>query len=164
LFPHDAVADRSHDSSGVSGSSSGAHIPITNLSITELYSDRSSKPDLREAEQLVQMIVNVYPHPNMTAEQIQSQAMDGNNPLRQSSDACRTELDSLQKQLYRPLDSQNEQQESEPGLVTFGRRGRHEPRRSSSRPGSRLAPFCNRDMCRPSFRTGNHFTLFVIKR
>jgi len=58
----------------------------------------SSKPVLQEAEQLIQMIVATYPRPNMTAEQIQSRAMDGQDPLRRFSDACRTELESLQAQ------------------------------------------------------------------
>lgn len=34
-----------------------------------------------------------------TAEQIQSQAMNGQDPLRKFSDTCRAELDSLQRQL-----------------------------------------------------------------
>jgi hypothetical protein len=59
----------------------------------------SSRPVLHEAEQLVQRIVATYPQPNMTAEQIQTRAMDGRDPLRQFSQACRIELESLQRQL-----------------------------------------------------------------
>jgi hypothetical protein len=40
-----------------------------------------------------------YPQHNLTAEQIQSRAVNGEDPLREFSDTCRTELDSLQKQL-----------------------------------------------------------------
>ena len=63
----------------------------------------SSKPVLQQAERLVQTIVATYPQPNMTAEQIESRAMNdqdsGVRTLRQFSDACRTELDSMEQQL-----------------------------------------------------------------
>jgi hypothetical protein len=59
----------------------------------------SSEPVLHEAEQVIKTIVNTYPQPNLTAEQIEFQATDGKDPLRQFSDTCRTELDSLQRQL-----------------------------------------------------------------
>jgi hypothetical protein len=59
----------------------------------------SSKPVLQRAEQLIQTIVATYPPPNMTAEQIESRAMNGQDPLGEFSDTCRTELNSLQKQL-----------------------------------------------------------------
>jgi hypothetical protein len=59
----------------------------------------SSKPVLQRAEQLIQTIVATYPRPNMTAEQIESRAMNGQDPLGEFSDTCRTELNSLQKQL-----------------------------------------------------------------
>lgn len=63
----------------------------------------SSKPVLQQAEKLVQTIVATYPQPNMTAGQIESRAMNdqdlGVRTLRQFSDACRTELDSMEQQL-----------------------------------------------------------------
>jgi len=59
----------------------------------------SSEPVLQEAEQVTETIVSTYPRPNLTAEQIQSQAVHGQDPLRQFSDTCRTELDSLLRQL-----------------------------------------------------------------
>jgi hypothetical protein len=59
----------------------------------------SSKPVLQEAEQVIKTIVSTYPQPNLTAEQIESQAANGKDPLRKFGDTCRTELDSLQRQL-----------------------------------------------------------------
>lgn len=55
----------------------------------------SSEPVLHEAEQVIDTIVSTYPQPNLTAEQIQSQALNGHDPLRQFSDTCRSELSSL---------------------------------------------------------------------
>jgi hypothetical protein len=59
----------------------------------------SSKPVLQEAEAIIRTIISTYPQPNLTPEQIESRAANGNDPLRQFSDTCRTELDSLQGQL-----------------------------------------------------------------
>ena len=59
----------------------------------------SSEPVLEEAEQVIKAILKTYPQPNLTAEQIESQATNGKDPLREFSDTCRTELDSLQRQL-----------------------------------------------------------------
>jgi hypothetical protein len=59
----------------------------------------SSEPVLQEAEQVVKIITATYPQPNLTAEQIESQAVNGNDPLRAFSDTCRIELDSMQRQL-----------------------------------------------------------------
>ena len=59
----------------------------------------SSEPVLQEAEQIIKTIVSTYPQANLTAEQIESQAANGQDPLRQFSDICRNELDSLQRQL-----------------------------------------------------------------
>ena len=59
----------------------------------------SSEPVLREAEQVIKHIVSTYPKPNLTAEQIESQAVTDRDPLRQFSDLCRRELDSLQRGL-----------------------------------------------------------------
>jgi len=59
----------------------------------------SSEPVLQEAEQVIKTIVSTYPQPNLTAEQIESQAANGKDPLTQFSNTCRTELDSLQRQM-----------------------------------------------------------------
>jgi hypothetical protein len=59
----------------------------------------SSEPVLQEAEQVMKTILSTYPRPNLTAEQIESEAVNGQDPLRQFSDTCRTELDSLERQL-----------------------------------------------------------------
>lgn len=59
----------------------------------------SSNEVLHEAEQVVIHIVNTYPQPNLTTEQIESRALSSVNPLRQFSETCRAELDSLERQL-----------------------------------------------------------------
>ena len=59
----------------------------------------SSQLVLHEAERVINIIVNTYPQPNMTVEEIESRAMNGEDPLRQFSDICRAELDLLQQQL-----------------------------------------------------------------
>jgi hypothetical protein len=59
----------------------------------------SSESVLQTAEELIRAIVNTYPQPNLTADQIESQAVNGHNPLSLFSDTCRTELASLQRQL-----------------------------------------------------------------
>ena len=59
----------------------------------------SSGPVLQGAEQVIKTLVSTYPQPNMTAEEIESQAVSGQDLLTQFSDTCRTELDSLQRQL-----------------------------------------------------------------
>ena len=59
----------------------------------------SSKPVLHEAEQVVRTIVSMYPQANLTVEQIEAQAVNGHDLLRDFSDTCRIELDSLQRQL-----------------------------------------------------------------
>ena len=60
----------------------------------------SSSPSvLREAEEVIRTIIGTYPQPNLSVEQIESEAVNGQDPLRPFSDACRTELDSMQQQL-----------------------------------------------------------------
>ena len=59
----------------------------------------SSEPVLQVAEQVVKTIVSAYPEPNLTAEEIQSQALNGHDQLGQFSNVCRSELDSLQRQM-----------------------------------------------------------------
>ena len=57
----------------------------------------SSTPVLKKAEHVVRTIVSTYRQPNMSAEEIESQAVENEeDPLRQFSDTCRIELDSLQ--------------------------------------------------------------------
>jgi hypothetical protein len=60
----------------------------------------SSGPVLQQAEQVLKNLLSTYSEPNITAEQIEDQAVDGHrDPLRQFSDICRAELDSLQRQM-----------------------------------------------------------------
>jgi hypothetical protein len=59
----------------------------------------SSSSVLGKAEEVIRTILNTYPQPNLTAEQIQFRAVNGEDPLRQFSNTCRTELESMQKQL-----------------------------------------------------------------
>ena len=59
----------------------------------------SSAPVLETGEAVIRIIVATYPKPNLTPEQIESRAVSGDDPLRQFSDACRKELDSMQRQL-----------------------------------------------------------------
>lgn len=59
----------------------------------------SSEAVLQEAEKIIRTIISTYPQPNLTAAQIESQAANGKDPLRQFSDTCRSELDSLLRQL-----------------------------------------------------------------
>ena len=59
----------------------------------------SSDPVLQTAEKVIKIIVNTYPQPNLTADQIESRAVSGQDPLRQFSDTCRIELELLQGQL-----------------------------------------------------------------
>ena len=59
----------------------------------------SSSSVLAEAEEVIKIILNTYPQPNLTAEQIELRAANGEDPLRQFSNTCRTELESMQRQL-----------------------------------------------------------------
>jgi|SRR5215813_9680406 len=59
----------------------------------------SSEPVLQGAEQVINTIVSTYPQPNLTPEQIQSQAVSDQDPLRQFSDTCRIELDLLERKM-----------------------------------------------------------------
>ena len=59
----------------------------------------SSKPVLQSAEEVLKTLLSTYSGPNITAEQIEHQVVDGHkDPLRQFSDICRSELDSLPRQ------------------------------------------------------------------
>jgi hypothetical protein len=59
----------------------------------------SSSSVLAEAEEVIKTILNTYQQPNLTAEQIEFRAMNGEDPLRPFSNTCRAELESMQKQL-----------------------------------------------------------------
>jgi len=60
----------------------------------------SSKLVLQAAEEVLKTLLSTYSKPNITDEQIEHQAMDGDrDPLRKFSDICRSELDSLQRRL-----------------------------------------------------------------
>jgi hypothetical protein len=59
----------------------------------------SSSRVLEKAEDVIKTILASYPEPNLTAEQIQSRALSAEDPLRQFSNTCRLELQSLQRKL-----------------------------------------------------------------
>ena len=59
----------------------------------------SSSQVLETAEEVMKTILTSYPQPNLTAEQIQSRALSTQDPLRQFSNTCRLELESIQNQL-----------------------------------------------------------------
>jgi hypothetical protein len=59
----------------------------------------SSSSVLANAEEVIKTIMTTYPQPNLTAEQIQSRAVNGEDPLKQFSNTCRGELESMQKRL-----------------------------------------------------------------
>jgi hypothetical protein len=54
---------------------------------------------LQAAEEVVQHIIETYAKPNLNAAQIQSVAVSSEDPLTDFSDICRTELESMQRQL-----------------------------------------------------------------
>ena len=51
------------------------------------------------AEEVIKTILHANEQPNLTPQQIQIRAVNSEDPLRQFSDTCRVELDSLQRQL-----------------------------------------------------------------
>jgi hypothetical protein len=51
------------------------------------------------AEEVVRGIIGTYAKPNLTPEQIQFRATSGEDPLRNFSDICRAELESMQRQI-----------------------------------------------------------------
>ena len=54
---------------------------------------------LESAERVVQHIISTYSEPNLTPEEIQSSAGKHQDPLREFSNICRAELESMQKHL-----------------------------------------------------------------
>lgn len=59
----------------------------------------SSSAVLETAEEVIRSVLTSYPKPNLTPEEIESRALSSEDPLRQFSNTCRTELESLQRQL-----------------------------------------------------------------
>ena len=56
-------------------------------------------PLFASAEALVREIVKNYSEPNLTPEEIRSRALNGSDPLKQFSETCRAELDSMRGHL-----------------------------------------------------------------
>ena len=54
---------------------------------------------LASAQQVVQHIIRTYSEPNLTPEQIRSSSDKHQDPLREFSNICRAELESMQKHL-----------------------------------------------------------------
>ena len=59
----------------------------------------SSSRVLETAEEVMKNILATYSEPNITAEEIQTRAGRGKDPLRTFSDTCRIELESLERKL-----------------------------------------------------------------
>jgi hypothetical protein len=59
----------------------------------------SSTDVLASAEGVIRTIINTYSEPNLTPEQIQSRARNGEDPLKEFGEVCRAELEFIQRQL-----------------------------------------------------------------
>jgi hypothetical protein len=59
----------------------------------------SSSDVLTTAEAVVRDIIGTYAKPNLTPQQIQFRATNGDDPLRKFSDICRAGLESMQSQI-----------------------------------------------------------------
>jgi hypothetical protein len=59
----------------------------------------SSRNVLASAEGVVRNIINTYTEPNLTPEQIRSRAVSGEDPLKEFSEICRAELESIQREV-----------------------------------------------------------------
>ncbi len=60
----------------------------------------SSSPEvLVAAEEVVKEIIGTYGKPNLTPEQFQSSATNGEDPLRKFSEICRAELEVMQRHI-----------------------------------------------------------------
>jgi len=59
----------------------------------------SSADVLASAEQVIQHIITTYSEPNLTPEEIQSRVAKHEDPLREFSNICRAELETMQNQL-----------------------------------------------------------------
>jgi hypothetical protein len=58
----------------------------------------SSPGVLAAAEDVMKDIIETYPKPNLTAEQIRSGTIRDDTPLKTFSEICRSELESVQRQ------------------------------------------------------------------
>src|SRR6202521_3300539 len=56
----------------------------------------SSREVLASADAVVKRIIHAYSEPNLTPEQIRARALNGEDPLKEFSEICRAELDSMQ--------------------------------------------------------------------
>jgi len=59
----------------------------------------SSTKILTTAEEVVRTIINAYREPNLTPQQIESRAFNGDDPLKNLSEVCRLELESIRQEL-----------------------------------------------------------------
>ncbi len=59
----------------------------------------SSRAVLASADEVVKNIVGAYVEPNLTPEEIRSRAVTGQDPLREFSELCRSDLESMQRRL-----------------------------------------------------------------
>lgn len=59
----------------------------------------SSTEVLASAEKVIQYIISTYSEPNLTPEEIQSRVVKHQDPLREFSNICRAELQTMKKQL-----------------------------------------------------------------
>ena len=61
----------------------------------------SSPKILTAAEEVIRTIINAYREPNLTAQQIEFRAFngDGDDPLKSLSEVCRLELESIRREL-----------------------------------------------------------------
>ena len=57
----------------------------------------SSREVLASADAVVKRIINAYSEPNLTPDQIRARALSGEDPLKEFSEICRAELDSMQR-------------------------------------------------------------------
>src|SRR5215469_14508165 len=59
----------------------------------------SSTKILTMAEEVVRTIIDAYQEPNLTPRQIEFRAINGDDPLKNFSDVCRLELESIRGEL-----------------------------------------------------------------
>jgi len=59
----------------------------------------SSTKILTTAEEVVRTIINAYREPNLTPQQIEFRAFNGDGPLKIFSEVCRLELESIRREL-----------------------------------------------------------------
>jgi len=59
----------------------------------------SSEAVLASADKVIRSIVGTYAEPNLSPEEIRSRAINGADPLRKFSELCRSDLESMQRQL-----------------------------------------------------------------